>query len=52
MNANQVPLAVHVASCTKTILVHGECDRHTWAALLWTLAYVPSEVLVVQEAGS
>lgn len=37
--------------CTLTWLVHGECDRVQWAAMLWTMALIPSEVITSQEAG-
>lgn len=38
--------------CGITALMSGECDRLQWATLLWSLAFVPVQVIIEeQEAG-
>jgi hypothetical protein len=38
--------------CLATVLVSGECDRVQWGALLWSMALVPTTVVIIEvEAG-
>jgi hypothetical protein len=37
--------------CLATAFMSGECDRVQWGALLWSLAFIPTTIIIIEEAG-